>query len=314
MEVFIPKTLQAMQNWCVWKLEKKGDRFSKIPYALNGKMAKSNDRRTWSSFEAITELLSADSGKNYKGYGFMISDGFVFVDCDHCVSYDGKIDKRGQDVLSAFPLSFAEISQSGSGLHILTRGRIPRGFNNRSSGVEMYSARRFCAVTGNAIQALEPTDEQDGLDYVFNKYSTGAGKTIATYSRQLPTGISSNTDRWVITHAMNIKGQRGRDFQTLFSGDISSYESASEADSALCVLLAFWCDRDQAQIDRIFRQSRLYRPKWEREDYRNRTISHACDHIPETLSEWLRRNQHQASESASVMRFLMYGGQEHGRE
>ena len=171
----------------------------------------------------------------------------------------------------------------------------------------MYSDSRFCALTGNAIQALEPIEEQDGLTYIFNRYATRTGTKISTCS-DLPTGISTYSDRWVIAHAMNIEGQRGRDFRTLFSGDISAYGSQSEADEALCVLLAFWCDRDQGQMDRIFRQSGLYRLKWERQDYRVRTLTHACEHIPESLSEWHQRHQKEVQESASVMQFLECGG------
>lgn len=288
VNIFIPEALKAVNNWCAWKLEIVSGRHTKVPYSRTGRRASSSNRQTWSSLADITEMLSVNRDQ-YNGYGFMIADGIIFIDCDHCVAYDGTIDERGKDILSAFPESYAEISQSGQGLHILTMGVIPRCFNNRRSGVEMYAASRFCAYTGNAIQALEPTAEQDGLDYVFNKYSTRSDTSISTYSEALPTGISTRSDRWIISHAMNIDGQRGRNFRTLFSGDTSSYESASEADEALCTLLAFWCDRDQGQMDRIFRQSGLYRPKWERQDYRLRTLSHACNHIPESLTEYQRR-------------------------
>ena len=288
VNIFIPEALKAVNNWCAWKLEIVSDRHTKVPYSCTGRRASSSNRQTWSPLNDITKMLSSN-GDQYNGYGFMIADGIVFIDVDHCVSYDGTIDERGKDVLSAFPESYAEISQSGQGLHILTRGVIPRCFNNRRSGVEMYAASRFCAYTGNAIQALNPSEEQDGLDYVFNKYSTRSDTCISTYSEALPTGISTHSDRWIINHAMNIDGQRGRNFRTLFSGDASSYESASEADEALCTLLAFWCDRDQVQMDRIFRQSGLYRPKWERQDYRIRTLNHACTHIPESLTEYQRR-------------------------
>lgn len=287
-DIFIPETLKALNNWCLWKLETREGRTTKVPYSRTGHKASSTNIKSWSPFETIMRYYSKRNNL-YSGLGFMIADGIVFIDVDHCVSFDETIDERGKDVLSAFPQSYAEISQSGHGLHILTRGEIPKCFNNRKYGVEMYNFGRFCAITGNAIQKNEPTEEQDGLDYVFNRYSTRSGNTISTYSKQLPTGNSANSDKWVIAHARDVIGKKGRDFRTLFDGDISAYESASEADSALCTLLAFWTDRDMAQIDRIFRQSGLYRPKWEREDYRNRTIAHACDHIPESLSEYQQR-------------------------
>ena len=285
---FIPESLKQMPNWCVWKTEPRNGKITKVPYSCTGHKASSTNIKTWNTFDVMIEYLSTRRNL-FNGLGFFIADGLLFVDCDHCVLPDGTFDERGRDILSAFPQSYAEISQSGQGLHILTRGEIPKCFNNRKTGVEMYNFGRFCAMTGNAIQALEPTEEQDGIDYVFNKYGSHSGTAIRTYTLPLQTGISVHSDRWVIDHAMSITGQRGRDFRTLFDGDCSSYESASEADLAMCTLLAFWCDRDLGQMDRIFRKSGLYRPKWEREDYRNRTLIHACEHIPESLSEYQRR-------------------------
>lgn len=300
---FIPQALKSMQNWCAWKLEQRKGKPTKVPYQVNGIRASSTDRNTWTSFEAVSQLLSSDS--QYNGHGFMVSDDIVFIDVDHCISDDGIMDQRGADILSAFPLSYAEISQSGNGLHILTRGLLPRNFNNRKHGVEMYSSARFCAITGNAIQSNEPTTEQDGITYVYNKYGK---REKASSDCTGINGISNHSDRWVIAHASNVTGERGRDFQTLFfNGDVSAFSSASEADCALCVLLGFWCDRDQSQIDRLFRQSALYRWKWEREDYRNRTIIHACEYVSESFSEWLKRSQKEVKESASVMQFLSYG-------
>ena len=46
----------------------------------------------------------------------------------------------------------------------------------------------------------------------------------------------------------------------------------SAADLALCPRLA-WYTRDPDQLDRLFRRSGLYRPKWERADYRRRTLA-----------------------------------------
>src|SRR5262249_17659028 len=52
----------------------------------------------------------------------------------------------------------------------------------------------------------------------------------------------------------------------------------SEADEALCFMLAFWTGGDAARIDDLFRRSGLMRPKWEqRQDYRDRTIGKALE-------------------------------------
>src|ERR671920_770461 len=55
-------------------------------------------------------------------------------------------------------------------------------------------------------------------------------------------------------------------FSRLWNGDTSGYGSPSEADLALCGMLAFWTGGDATRIDTLFRQSG---------HYRNRTIREA---------------------------------------
>jgi putative DNA primase/helicase len=67
----------------------------------------------------------------------------------------------------------------------------------------------------------------------------------------------------------------GARFAALWAGDRSGYASDSEADLALCSMLAFWVGPDEARISSLFSRSGLMREKWDREDYRRRTISRA---------------------------------------
>lgn len=70
--------------------------------------------------------------------------------------------------------------------------------------------------------------------------------------------------------------RRDTQAQSLWDGDLSAYnDDHSSADQALCNKLAFWLGRDEARIDRVFRRSGLYRTKWLRDDYRQRTIDRA---------------------------------------
>ncbi len=58
--------------------------------------------------------------------------------------------------------------------------------------------------------------------------------------------------------------QNGCHVERLFNGDISAYnDDWSRADLALCGHLAFWTGKDPVLMDRLFRQSRLMRPKWD---------------------------------------------------
>lgn len=74
------------------------------------------------------------------------------------------------------------------------------------------------------------------------------------------------------------RARNGALFAALWAGEWRGrYGSQSEADLALCSLLAFWCDSDAARVDALFRQSALYRAKWgDRTDYRQWTLDRAC--------------------------------------
>ena len=71
--------------------------------------------------------------------------------------------------------------------------------------------------------------------------------------------------------------RNGAKFAALWSGDRGGYGSASEADAALVGLLAFYTGPDPARLDRLFRASGLYRPKWDERrgaaTYGERTIA-----------------------------------------
>jgi len=66
-------------------------------------------------------------------------------------------------------------------------------------------------------------------------------------------------------------------FQKLFAGDTEGYGSQSEADLAFLNLAAMHGARDQDVLDGLMRESALMRDKWEREDYRERTLGLALN-------------------------------------
>lgn len=71
-------------------------------------------------------------------------------------------------------------------------------------------------------------------------------------------------------------GSQGAEFDRLWAGDTGLQGGDhSAADAALLRILAYWTGRDAGRMDSLFRQSGLYRQKWERQDYRDRSIDHA---------------------------------------
>jgi hypothetical protein len=57
--------------------------------------------------------------------------------------------------------------------------------------------------------------------------------------------------------------------KSLWSERNSRYPSQSEADMGLCFFLGFWTGGDPERMDRLFRDSGLYREKWDRRHYGN---------------------------------------------
>lgn len=78
--------------------------------------------------------------------------------------------------------------------------------------------------------------------------------------------------------AKMFSSEHGEKIKRLFDGDLSDYDNdASRADLGLCGYLAYWCNKDPGTMDQIFRQSKLYRPKWDRQDYSERTLALAIE-------------------------------------
>ena len=73
-----------------------------------------------------------------------------------------------------------------------------------------------------------------------------------------------------------VDSKSGDTIQKLLNGDTelwappkSRYASQSEADMGLCFFLGFWTGGDPERMDRLFRESGMYREKWDRQHYGN---------------------------------------------
>ena len=145
---YYPSSLKTLRLWMLWRLEPdaKG-RETKVPYsALYDGRASSTNPNTWTTFDRVNNRLE-ERPDYYKGIALAVSSGLVFIDIDHCVDEEGHFSEVASDVVSRCGDQYIELSQSGTGLHILMIGTIPRNFKNSRNGVEMYSQKRFIAMT-----------------------------------------------------------------------------------------------------------------------------------------------------------------------
>jgi len=259
----IPEELKTLSQWvCV----SKSDKIPKNPF--NGKNAKANDPKSWGTFQQAVKACDT-FGFDYIGFEF--APPYFGVDLDHCLDQTDFCDEFVETLQS-----YAEVSRSGNGLHIICKGKLPDG-SRRKGGVEMYSEGRYFIVTGNLYNPAysEIKDCTEPVKILHNKYlPTSVPK--ADIRREVVTELD---DAEVIDKARSCK--TGSLFSMLYAGEWQGlFPSQSEADLTLCNQLAFWTGKNTAQMDRIFRTSGLYRKKWDsrrgQETYGNITIGKAC--------------------------------------
>lgn len=274
--------------WLLWKKEPgKGGKIDKRPYAATRSgHAGANDKTARADFQTAAARFAASPGF-YDGIGLAASTEheIICVDVDHCIDAEtGEMSPLADEVLEAFEGQYIERSQSGTGLHVVTRGMIPRSFNNSTAGFEMYADAHFLALTADVLCNGEP-GYCEAVNRLFGQY---APPEIEASAPTYEEGEPQFSDEEIIEHAM----KRGI-FPLLWKGDYeeAGYGSRSEADIALCLSLAFWGERNEEVIDRLFRRSGLYREKWERDDYRQYTIRKACGKLKRSYGEWLREEQ-----------------------
>ena len=268
------QNIRDLRQWVCWRSEERDGKLTKIPYSpLTGEKASSMNPETWASYP---EAVKAYKERGYGGIGFVFTpeDDLCGVDLDGCLNPEtGEIEGWAQEIIEELD-SYTEISPSGTGIHVLVRGELPPG-RNRKGKFEAYDAGRYFTITGRHLEGAPTTIEirKEQLRSVTRRVlgepeSENGHK--ANGSLLVDNGL---TDDEIVQKALS--ASNGERFAYLWSGNTSDYGSHSEADLALCGMLAFWTGGDPARMDILFRSSGLYREKWERASYRNRTISEA---------------------------------------
>lgn len=121
-----------------FRLERRRDRWTKVPTQVNGRRASSTAPHTWSSYADAKASTVGD------GLGFALGTGFACLDLDGCVAPDGTLSELAQTVLELNPDAWVELSVSGTGLHVW--GLMDEQPGKVLPGLEIYSRGRFIAM------------------------------------------------------------------------------------------------------------------------------------------------------------------------
>lgn len=311
----IPCSMREWDHWVYWRYEltlrnekPKWDKVLKsrppVVEGLPGQRrplgyASSTDPSTWTDFNDVMAdiilLEEAAKAPGRVGVGYVIDDRdpFTVIDLDDCRDPDtGDITPAASAIISRFD-SYAEVSPSGKGVKIFIRGKTADGSRTRTSrhpGIEIYSRKRFCTVTGLRLSGspAEPQCRQAELEAFHAELfpeappaptappsSPRQGSTSPNHPPTLPLRLPLGLlDHEVIDRAR--RARNGDRFERLWNGDASGQGGdRSAADFALAAHLAFWVGPDVSRIMSLMRQSGLARPKWDRPDYLLRTVERA---------------------------------------
>lgn len=296
--------MAAYNQFILWTTFIRDDRVIKLPvdYRTGRAFPKDGgwqqDSNAWTSAE-IALQAAAVFGRNYGvGFFFTENDPFFFVDVDKCLLPTNEWSPLAQNILSWFPGAAVEISHSGKGLHIFGQCalQVTHSKKNTPLGLELYTKKRFVALTGNSITGSAAVDFSTNLPAYAAAYHPpkGAeeGAAWTTEAREDWTG--SEDDDELLEKALAVKGAASvfgnkATFADLWNVDedilAASYPDSGRndgcpwdrnaVDMALTQHLAFWTGNNCERILRLMKRSGLVRDKWEREDYLIMTIENS---------------------------------------
>jgi len=180
----IPMELKRIPRWVLWRHTKVGDeKWNKLPIQPNGHSASSTNPKTWTDFLTVQAAYEKDS-EHFSGVGFVFSeeDNLIGVDLDDC--YDADLKSFTNVALQQLADSidgYMEISPSGTGVKIFTRGSIKSAHVDHSQGIECYPHGRYFTVTGHVLNGSIPTQEQDLTNVIPTKTVHITGDDFADY-------------------------------------------------------------------------------------------------------------------------------------
>ena len=295
--------MRAIRQWVVYVLvpsATRANKTDKIPlHHATGSAAGVTDPNSWT--DVHTAAAAARRWGATFGVGFVFTEGcgYWFVDIDSCL-IDGAWTPFATATCSALAGCAVEVSSSGKGLHLFGRGAVPpHSSKNAENHAELYTSGRFCAVSGAHLSGSCDVDLTAAIGRLATTYfpaRVGGGLAIPEDGPRAdwrgPTDDDDLIRRALMSRsAASVFGAGRASFADLwhadeaalgraYPADANSHEpyDRSSADAALAQMLCFWTGCDIARIERLMRQSKLVREKWDdRGDYLvGRTITNAC--------------------------------------
>lgn len=186
-----------------------------------GRLASTTDPAAWGTL--ADALADVEAGRaDGSGRVFTSEDPFLGIDLDDCRDpVTGAIDAWAQTIMREFN-TYSEVSPSGTGVHLIGRGRLPGDGQNKKP-IEIYDRKRFFTLTGNVVPGYEAIrDIQDEVTALHAKVS-GQAAVLA------PAPDTVATDATVDNVWEAVERSASAQVQQLLVGDWTGFASASNA-------------------------------------------------------------------------------------
>ncbi|MDX1934160.1 MAG: hypothetical protein SFU56_16285 [Capsulimonadales bacterium] len=266
----IPASLRNLAQWIVWEADwyeegsfGGGRRLRMVPCHPKTGLPVSTVSVS-ERFDFDTVLTAYTEGR-FDGIGFLLTekDPVVAIRIGDALSGDGLPrldDARALRLLDGY----SERSPDGLGLTILVHGHLPPGGCRREL-IELAETETFIPITGWRLpdSRKEIGEQQAALEQYHTELFPAPPKRFVPESVPLPL-----SDEDVLRTAFD--ASNGARIRQLYRGDTSIIPGGrNAADLALCSMLGFFTGNDAARLDRLFRGSTLFRPKWDTIVYSN---------------------------------------------
>lgn len=238
------------------------------------------------------------------GFVFHRDDGFFFLDIDGALEAAPgggyRWNAQATELCEALAGAAVEVSQSGTGLHVIGRGlTVDHSCRNIPAGLELYTHERFVALTGKQAYGDAARDVGAAVTAIANRYfpPNPHGDIAGWTGEPDPLWTANLTDDAELLRAAIASGKKSAavafgtgnvTFEDLWTANVDKLAAKwppndaggdfghSEADAALASHLAYWTGKNCERVKSLMWQSALARQKWEdRPDWLDTTILRA---------------------------------------
>ena len=245
----VPDELKTNCLWAVSTmtvLDPKTGRKDKSPRNPHtGERLSVTDPRGWVSYD---EVLNS----KYPAMGMLLTanDPYVVIDLDKSANKDDN--EFARRVFDSFD-SYAELSASGKGVHIILRGPTEQG--RRKGNVEVYSQERYIICTGKKLKDLPINDGGERLKKLREKLIPSDNPDTLPHVQNQE---AVESDSQVLLRMFSAKN--GEVVKQLYNTRPGSGDDWSNLDSKLAQHISFYT-KNHEQALRLFQGSKLWRGK-----------------------------------------------------